>query len=128
MDRNYTVMRELLAHISKARQMLDLDDLDWFEPRDRVRGELRRLKADGLIDGVVEFTPSGVCRSCTVTGLTDEGREFWRLVENDAVWAIVRDTLKAADIDVPYPLLKEVCEEIVKRYVTSFIPEIPSNR
>ena len=34
-------------------------------------------------------------------------------------------TLKEADIDVPHPLLKEVCEEIVKRYVTSFIPDIP---
>lgn len=33
-------------------------------------------------------------------------------------------TLDAAGIDVPYPLLKEVSEEIVKRYVMGFIPDM----
>ena len=56
--------------------------------------------------------------------ISDEGREFFRLVENESVWQLVLRTLDAAGVNVPYPLLKKVCEEIVTRYVSSFIPKI----
>lgn len=79
---------------------------------------------DGLVEGEVLLDPYGACVKCVAYGLTDEGREFYRLVENEEVWRIVLDTLGRAGVDVSYPLLKEVCEEIVKRYVTQFIPSM----
>ena len=85
--------------------------------------EVRRLVSDGLVDGEVAFTKDGACLVCRVDSVTPEGTEFHKLIENDDVWVVIFNTMKAADIDVSYPLLKEVCEEIVKRYVTSFIPD-----
>ena len=61
--------------------------------------------------------------SCgTIDGLTDDGRSLLRDIESDDVWKICLDTLEGADVDLSYPLLKDVCETIVKRYVESFIP------
>ena len=124
--RSYTAMREVLSIAAKARRTLEFDDFASIHQRDKAVEELNRLKKDGLLDAVVSFAPDGACLSCAVSGLTDEGREFYNLIENDAVWGIICETLKSADIDISYPLLKEVCEEIVKRYVVSFIPEMPS--
>ena len=127
MDRNYRVMCEVLdkaAEAHRRRRAYDFDDFRDIQQLDKVIGELERLKRDGLLDGAAEFI-NGMCLTCAVSGLTEEGEAFYRLIENDHVRAIIVGTLKEADIDVPYPLLKEVCEEIVKRYVTSFIPDSP---
>ena len=127
MSRNYKVMLDVLDRAARARpsrRVYEFDDFSDIDQRDRVREELLRLKRDGLVDGAASFDASGFCLTCSVAGLTDEGEEFHRLVENDGVREVALSTLRDADADVPYPLLKEVCEEIVKRYVTSFIPKM----
>ena len=116
-------MRGILKLANEKKRRLDMSDFEKVEPNGKVKEELARLKRDGLIDGAVEFA-NGMCVVCEVVGLTDEGVEFYKLIENDAAWSIIRETLKSADIDISYPLLKEVSEEIVKRYVVSFIPDI----
>ena len=126
MRRCYTTMRGVLAIAADAEGVLYYRDFDAAGHDDMLEAELERLACDGLLDGDVHFGREfGERSACSVTGLTDEGRAFYKLVENDDVWEIVLSTLKAANVDVSYPLLREVCEEIVKRYVTSFIPDIP---
>ena len=126
MRRCHTTMRGVLAIAAGARDVLHYHDFDAAGHDDMLETELERLARDGLIDGDVHFGHGfGERSACSVTGLTDEGMAFYRLIENGDVWEIVLSTLKAANVDVSYPLLKEVCEEIVKRYVTSFIPDIP---
>lgn len=125
--RDYKVMRKVLGIIAKSKRPLEAADFIGFHGDELGRElahELRRLKRDGLIESSIEFDVFGEYVGGAVDGFTDEGREFYSLVENGSVWAIVSKTLNAADVDIPYPLLKEVCEEVVKRYVTSFIPEI----
>jgi len=65
-----------------------------------VDSELTRLIADGLIDGVIEFGAGGALSEFGINGLTEEGREFYKLVENYDVWRLVRETLDAARVDV----------------------------
>lgn len=123
--RDYDTMRNVLFIASKAKSALHFGDFQDAGTDDSIEAELGRLTRDGLINGDVLFTTRFGERSrCKAEGLTDEGLEFFKLIENDGVWDIIRHTLQKADIDVSYPLLKEVCEEIVKRYVTSFIPEL----
>lgn len=129
--RDYATMRGVLAIVAGAKRELCYND---FQPAagqddDTLERELERLTEDGLLDADIRFGSGFGERSrCSVAGLTDEGRAFFRLIANDDVWAIVLGTLKAADVDVSYPLLKEVCEEIVKRHVASFIPKIGRRR
>lgn len=120
--RDYDVMRDVLATVADFGGELRYGDFAAVQQRDEVPREIARLQSDGLLDGDLLFE-GGMCMSGRVHGLTPEGREFLNLIANDGVWAIVRKTLKAANVDVSYPLLKEVCEEIVKRYVVSFIPD-----
>lgn len=122
--RNYDTMREVLEIVAKNGSMNGLGAFNRVRDRESCDDELARLCRDGIISGEVEFDACGTCLKCGIDGLTDEGAEFYRLVENADAWEIIRSTLYAANVDVSYPLLKEVCEEIVKRYVTSFIPEI----
>lgn len=122
--RDYQVMRGILAKAASSTGELSLCELAGGYPAEDVLSESVRLMSDELIVGDVQYDAFGGCRSFSVSGLTDEGRDFWRLVENERVWRIVLETLRAADVDVSYPLLKEVCEEIVKRYVTQFIPSM----
>ena len=125
--RDYETMRHILAVTANAGYDLAYSD---FKPGaglddGRLEAELTRLERDELIDADVNFTKKfGERSQCSVRGLTVEGREFYNLIANDGVWAIILATLKKANVDISYPLLKEVCEEIVKRYVASFIPDI----
>lgn len=89
-----------------------------------LRQELARLGSDGLIENGNRLQDGDGCCLGGGASITDEGREFFRLVENESVWQLVLRTLDAAGVDVPHPLLKKVCEEIVTRYVSSFIPKI----
>lgn len=130
MRRNYRVMRETLSVASGSGPHC-FDDFIKIQPVDELFSEIRRLCDDGLIESSVEFLERWdglVWKGGEVKGLTAEGREFYRLVESDGVWRIALATLERAGIDISYPLLKEVCEEIVKRYVTSFIPEIKPSK
>lgn len=122
--RDYTVMHDVVKVVATSTRRIAFSDFSRVQPNNLVESELLRLVSDGLVDGDIRYDAFGTCTAFEIKGLTDEGAEFWRLIENDEVWRIIRDTLRKADIDVSYPLLKEVCEEIVKRYVISFIPSI----
>lgn len=89
---------------------------------DDIREELDRLKEEGLIEHDISWDPAEMPLG-RVGGLTSAGRAFLRDIENERVWAIVLETLEAANLDLSYPLLKEVCEEIVRRYVMGKIPK-----
>lgn len=123
MTRDYAVMRKILAMVAQQR-CITFDGFIGVAERGVVTRELMRLKRDGLIDSTLMFDEWDVCEGGQVTCLTAEGIDFWHLIESEEVWRIVYGVLVKASIDISYPLLKEVCEEIVKRYVTSFIPDI----
>ena len=122
--RDFVLMRKVLAEAHGHTQGYNTMAFFNLGESEVVEAELKRLSSDGLLDADIEFDRFGTCVNCKVGGLTDEGTSFYRLVENHDVWRVVDNTLEAAGVDVSYPLLKEVCEEIVKRYVTSFIPDI----
>lgn len=119
--RDYQTMRNVLAIAGNAQCELHYTDFSAAGRPDSVDEELSRLTREGLLDADVSFV-DGICMRCYVTGITDNGRGFLDLIKNKSVWSIVRKTLDAAGVDLSYPLLKEVCEEIVKRYVVGFIP------
>ena len=121
--RDYDAMRDVISTIASKGERAAFLDFSHVKPNSLVIPELQRLIADGLVSGDVREDRSGMLLEFSISGLTDEGRVFLRLIENDDVWRIVRETLREANIDVSYPLLKEVCEEIVKRYVISFVPK-----
>ncbi len=129
--RDYETMRGVLHIAAKAKPGEELCFND-FKPTDddaRLKQELERLTKEGLLLGNVHFAKDAFDNSaCSVTGLTDEGKEFYRLIENDKVWTIVFEVLKEAKLDLSYPFLKDVCEEVVRRYVASFIPEIKGRK
>lgn len=124
--RDYALMRQIMAAaVSHSRKDGVKEFYDLGKAED-VEVELTRLADDGLLDADMGRNCFGETATRKVGGLTDEGAAFYRLIENPDVWRIVYGTLEAARVDVSYPLLKEVCEEVVKRYVTSFIPDMPS--
>ena len=56
---------------------------------------------DGLLDNGIRFQDGdGRCLGGEAI-ITDEGREFLRLIENHGVWHLVTRTLDAAGVDVP---------------------------
>ncbi|MST60032.1 hypothetical protein [Parafannyhessea umbonata] len=125
MTRDYDTMRTVLAIVAANDGPTSYGDFISVRDEAALKRELARLEADGLIESTIEFQDgSGICLGGEISGLTPEGREFFRLIENDRVWALVSRTLDSAGIDVSYPLLKEVSEEIVKRYVIGFIPDM----
>lgn len=127
--RSYNTMRCVLMLAGGAKRPLSFDAFapltsgSGWSSRDQVLGEVLRLQGEGLLDGDMAFDASGGYMCGEVSGLTAEGRAFLADIENDDVWAICLRTLKAADVDLSYPLLKDVCETIVRRYVESFIPK-----
>ena len=122
--RDYETVRAVLASLASKGGAVGYGAFRPIPDDDGVKVELERLDRDRLIKSSISFLDGrGACLGGKAE-ITDEGREFYRLIENDDVWRLVSQTLDAAAVDVPYPLLRDVCEEIVKRYVTSFIPEI----
>ncbi|WP_417062539.1 hypothetical protein [Ellagibacter isourolithinifaciens] len=120
--RDYNLMRNMLVFIGCSDGDLNLVDFQRFGDVSAVRGELSRLRQEGLIESSMEFEPS--YNNGTVKGPTMEGSAFLRDIEDDRVWALMAKTLEDAGLDLSYPLLKKVCETIVERYVMSKIPEI----
>ena len=87
--RDYSVMREVLAVAAKAKGELHYGDFRNLThgQDDMLQAELARLDADGLLDGDVHFGHGfGEQSRCNVSGLTPEGFEFYRLIENEEVW------------------------------------------
>jgi hypothetical protein len=122
MMRDYNLMRNMLVFIGCSDGDLNLVDFQRFGDVSAVRGELSRLRQDGIVDSTMEFEPS--YNNGAVKGLTVEGAAFLRDIEDDCAWALMAKTLEDAGLDLSYPLLKKVCETIVERYVMSKIPEI----
>lgn len=123
--RDYVLMRQIMSVAGNHNRDDGVKDFFDLGDAEKVESELTRLANEGLLDADMGPNCFGATVARKVGGLTDEGIVFYRLVENPDVWRIAYETLEAAKVDISYPLLKEVCEEIVKRYVTSFIPDIP---
>lgn len=117
--RDYETMRSLLTFISKSNE-LPFYEFSGFIDRSTVVDELKRMKREGLISSSLEFN-GDICLGGSVYGLTDCGADFLRMIEQPDVWRICIRTLKAAGVDMPYPLLKDICETIARRYVEKFI-------
>lgn len=120
--RDYQLMKTIL-NVVNAQAPCGYVEVSKLGKQKELDRELERLQDEGLIKSSFKFS-DGVFLGGSIEGITEEGKDFLRLIENQDVWALVLQTLRKADIDISYPLLKEVCEEIVKRYVTSCIPKI----
>lgn len=118
--RNYQVMRAILDVLRKATEPKEFNDFAGLGSHEEVCEELIRLSDEGLIkEKITTKNYIGV----EISGLTKEGNDFAREIENGKVFAIIYGVLKDADLDLSYPLLRDVCDEIVKRYVMSKIPD-----
>lgn len=123
MTRDYDLMRDILECINE-RDSVSLATLGDLGKKESLVAEMRFIQAEGLTKSSFKFSEDGRYLGGVANGLTTEGLEFLHLIQNQDVWDLVLKVLSQANVDIPYPLLKEVCEEIVKRYVVSFIPEI----
>lgn len=119
--RNYQLMRSIIKCVAKANKPLDFYDFHECGHDEDIQEELQRLKQEGLIEHNMSWS-YGTFNGGEVTAITEQGRAFFRNIENDKVWRLILKTLEEAELDLSYPLLNEVCEEVVKRYVMSKIP------
>ena len=119
--RNYQLMRSILKGVAHANKPLDFYDFHGCGDDEDIQEELQRLKQEGLIEHNMSWS-YGTFNGGEVTAITEQGRAFFRNIENDKVWRLILKTLEEAELDLSYPLLNEVCEEVVKRYVMSKIP------
>ena len=129
--RNYELMRNILLKLSKDcaedEKSLPLSEMEkWIEDTccstTELTAEVERLRDEKLIDCEIVYNKFSRLKEGIIYGVTSKGEEFLRLIENSKVWDICFSTLKEAGLDLSYPFIKEVCEEIVKRYVFSKIP------
>ena len=129
--RNYELMRNILLKVSKEctgeEKNLELSEMgEWINGSSfslkELMAEIKRLTVEELIDSKIIFNVFSNLEEGKIYGITSKGKEFLRLIEEPNVWGICVTTLTDAGLDLSYPFLKEVCEEIVKRYVFSKIP------
>jgi hypothetical protein len=129
--RNYKLMRDILLKVSKEcareEESLALSEMqEWIKgslySKEGLMAEIKRLTSEDLIDSVIVISEFSTLVEGKICCITPKGEEFLRLIENPEVWEICSSTLKNAGLDLSYPFLKEVCDEIVKRYVFSKIP------
>ena len=120
--RNYDLMRAILCKVANSEKAPAVRDFRGFGEIEDIRQELERLKNEGLIVHDIKWEAPEISYG-KVTSITQEGKNFLRNIENEHVWALICKTLEDANLDLAYPLLKEVCDEIVKRYVMSKIPK-----
>lgn len=130
--RNYELMRNILLKVSKdckrEEKPLALSDVqEWAKgscySTTELIAEIKRLTAESLINTEIIFNAFSNLEEGKIYGVTSKGEEFLRLIEEPHVWKICAKTLNDAGLDLSYPFLKEVCDEIVKRYVMSKIPK-----
>lgn len=119
--RNYEIMRSVLLAVKHTKEPISLIDFEGMCEHSDLRDELIRLSDEGLI---AQKITSKNYATVKIESLTKEGADFARSIENGEVFAIIHKTLERANVDLSYPLLQEVCTEIVKRYVMSKIPAI----
>lgn len=123
MKRNYQLMHDILLYAQAAKEPFHVMKLSSMGDVCRVYDELERLNDEGLLGVSFITTEQGDIIDAITSSITAEGKEFCRLIDNQRVWKLISETLEKADIDILYPLLKEVCETVVKRYVMGCIPE-----
>lgn len=119
--RNYDLMRNILKVVNAEKKPLELDYFSRYGTFEQLEEELTRLKEEGLIETSMTWT-DGSFDGGVVIAITDKGEEFLFNIENNEVWRLIYTTLSRAKLTLSYPLLKEVCEEVVRRYVMSKIP------
>ena len=119
--RNYELMRYILCKAATLKEPLSIGVFLNNYEFEEIQEEITRLNDEGLIQHSIVWEACEMA-SGKITGITEEGRAFLRNIENERVWMLIEQTLKDANLDLSYPLLKEVCEEIVRRYVMSKIP------
>ena len=130
--RNYELMRNILLKVPKdyagEEKSLALSEMEewikgsFFSPEELIT-EVKRLTEEDLIDSEIIFNNFSSLVSGKIYCITPKGKEFLRLIEEPHVWEICKKTLEKAGLDLSYPFLNEVCEEIVKRYVLGKIPD-----
>ena len=119
--RNYELMRSILCKAATLKEPLSIGVFLSHYDFEEIKEEITRLSDEGLIQHSIVWEACEMA-SGKITGITEEGRAFLSNIENERVWMLIEQTLKDANLDLSYPLLKEVCEEIVRRYVMSKIP------
>lgn len=122
MARNYQLMRSILLDAQTKELPLSYSDICHEFDNDEIKFELERLNEEGLIKSDFRFS-HGSCGGGQLSKLTKNGYMFARNIANGKVWDLIYQTLTKADLDLSYPLLKEVCDEVVRRYVMDCIPE-----
>lgn len=122
--RNYDLMRRLMIYINTIHDSVDVSYLVDLGNWNSISKELTRLQAEGLIDATLQTNQFRQVLSGELTGLTSLGVEFLRIIENPRVWCLISDTLEASEVDLSYPLLLEICTEVIKRFVINHIPKI----
>lgn len=123
MARNYDLMRTMLvrAHLSKGEPVKYSEIASGYSDDD-IQEELDRLVEEGLIEHNITFE-NDICFGGSITSISKNGHMFARNLCDRKVWLLLLETLNKADLDLTYPLLKEVCDEIIRRYVMQCIPE-----
>ena len=119
--RNYELMRTILCKVATLKEPLSIGVFLNNYEFEEIQEEITRLNDEGLIQHNIVWEAHEIANG-KITGITETGRAFLRNIENERVWMLIEQTLKDANLDLSYPLLKEVCEEIVRRYVMSKIP------
>lgn len=87
--RDYAVMREVIGIVAGTERKLSFIDFRRVQPNDLFESELLRLVSDELVEGEIRYDSFGTCQAFRIDGLTEEGAELWRLIENDDVWTII---------------------------------------
>lgn len=120
--RNYELMRWILIKSVNSDRPLKFSDIAKDYEISDIENELNRLVDEGLIISNIYFS-CGSCMGGEISRATEDGKMFVRNISNQKVWDLIYQTLTKADLDLSYPLLKEVCDEVVRRYVMDCIPE-----
>lgn len=120
--RNYELMRWILIKSVTSDKPLKFSDIARDYNMEDIESELKRLVDEGLIVSNIHFS-CGSCMGGEIAHATKDGKMFVRNISNQKVWDLIYQTLTTADLDLSYPLIKEVCDEVVRRYVMEFIPE-----
>lgn len=120
--RNYELMRWILIKSVNSDRPLKFSDIARNYDIGDIEKELNRLVDEELIISDIHFS-CGSCMGGEIKRATNDAKMFVRNISNQKVWDLIYQTLTKADLDLSYPLLKEVCDEVVRRYVMDCIPE-----
>jgi hypothetical protein len=126
--RNYELMRLILITCYSKGENLEFCNFasetskGYKEKEAEFEKELNRLNDEGLLKHNM-YWKYGTLMGGVVKGLTPAGVEFARMISDTKVWTVCSKTLKKAELDISYPLIKKVCERIIENIVLSCIPD-----